>query len=206
MRNILIGVVGIAAAFVGFVAMQPGELRVERSALVHAPAEVVFDQLDDFEAWHTWNPWSEMDPNMKREITGPQSGVGAGYTWTGNDEVGKGSMEILEIDPAKRVKYDLKFIEPFEDQSYTTITLAPEADGTKVTWLMTSDNGFMDKLVGLAMDMDGMIGGDFERGLAKLDVVSKKAVDRIAKEKAAAEALAKAAEAAKAEGEATKPE
>jgi hypothetical protein len=53
---------------------------------------------------------------------------------------------------------------------------------------MSSENGFMGKAFGLFMDMDALIGADFERGLAEL----KKQVEAEAQAKADARARANA--------------
>lgn len=195
-RNVLVALVAVVGLFVAVVLMQSGELRVERSAHVAAPPDVVFDQLDDFVAWQRWNPWQDLDPGQKTELGGPESGVGAWYTWEGNDDVGKGRMEILSATAPERVVWDLRFESPWEAHNTTAISVEPDGEGSSVTWTMTGDLDFMGKAMGLIMDMDAMVGPDFERGLQRLDEVARAEVERRAAEAAAAAAAAEAEAAA----------
>lgn len=204
-KYIVGGLVGLVVAFVVVVAMQPSEMRVERNGLVGASPEVVYGLLDDFPSWNSWQPWHHLDTNQKLTFEGPESGVGAAYTWEGNEDVGKGRMEITEAVPGERVVWDLHFLVPFEARNVTEIKLAPEGEGTRVTWTMYGINNFAAKAAGLFMDMDATIGGAFERGLGNLDTVAKAEATRLAEvkaaeEAAAAEAAAQAAAAVPAEG------
>lgn len=172
MKKVLIGVGVFLAVAVGGVlgaaAMQPDELLVERSATIGAPVDHVMPLCTDLRAWSSWSPWDELDPDMTLTYSEPSDGVGASYSWEGNENVGKGSMRIVSIDDTS-VVYDLEFKEPFEDQATVTLEMTPAGDGsTEVTWRMEGENDFMGKMIGLFMDMEGMIGGDFERGLDNL--------------------------------------
>lgn len=191
-RNIAIGAVVLFGGFAAFVAAQPGDFTITRSATISAPPEIVYDQIDDFETWITWSPWSGLDPNQKVTFSGPATGVGASYEWNGNDDVGQGRMTVTEAVPPKKVVWDLHFIKPFEAQNVTTMTLEPEGDKTKVTWSMSGTNGFMGKAFGLMMDMDKMVGADFEKGLKTLDEKAQAQAKAVAEAKAKAEAEAKA--------------
>ncbi len=197
-KYIGLGALVLVGGLLAAAAMQPAEFAITRSATVAASPAVVYDQLDDFTAWNAWSPWVELDPDQKVEMSGPESGVGASYSWNGNEKVGNGSMTITEVRPGEWVAMDLKFITPWEAQNITTFALSPEGEGTKVVWTMSGTNDFMGKLMSLFMDMDAMVGPDFERGLAKLDTVSQtaQAAANAAAEAAAAEAAAAEAAAA----------
>ncbi len=174
MKKILLGLAVVVAAFSAFVALQPAEFRLERSATISAPPATVFANLDDFRRWGPWSPWEKLDPGMQRSYDGPSSGVGATYHWLGNQDVGEGRMAITESAPPERLAIRLEFITPFAATNETVFTLAPGGDGAStVTWSMTGRNGFMAKAASLFMDMDAMVGGDFERGLAALAEVSE---------------------------------
>lgn len=169
--------IGIAAAvllvvLVGVVAMQPATFRVERSLVVNTPADVLFDQVNTMKNRQAWYPWDKLDPNMKRTYSGPESGVGASYAWSGNDDVGSGEQTIRESVLNQKVVDDLHFITPFEAQNVSMITFAPEGTSTRVTWAMEGKNAFMGKAFSLVMDMDSMVGKDFEQGLASLAAVA----------------------------------
>jgi hypothetical protein len=170
-----------AALFVA-ITTRPAQFRVVRSAQIAASPDVVFPLIDDFHAWTTWSPWERLDPNLKREYSGAPRGKGAAYAWYGNDQVGSGSMTITDSQATERVEIRLEFKEPFEATNVTTFGLKPNAGGTHVEWAMVGNNDFAGKAMSLFMNMDQMVGTDFEQGLANLS--------------AAAEARAKSASAA----------
>jgi uncharacterized protein YndB with AHSA1/START domain len=167
-KKILLGLLAVIVVFLIVVALQPGEYKVTRSAAMNAPPGPVFDQVNDFHNWKNWSPWEERDPNMERKIEGPDAGVGAKYSWSGNDEVGVGKMEITESKPSELILIKLDFIEPFQSTADTEFTFKPDGDGTTVSWTMSGKNNFLGKAMCMFMNMDKMIGADFEKGLAKL--------------------------------------
>ena len=172
MKKILLVLVVLVLGFVAFVASRPATYHVERSATVAAPPEVVFARITDLHAWQAWSPWEKLDPAMKHTFSGPDRGTGASYAWAGNDKVGEGRMTITDATAPSKVAFELEFIKPFASKCETGFTLAPEGDGTKVTWTMDGKNDFMGKAMCLFMDMDKTVGGDFERGLASLNTVA----------------------------------
>ncbi|NUO02927.1 MAG: SRPBCC family protein [Saprospiraceae bacterium] len=152
----------------------PKEMLVERSAVIAAPREVVFKQISTFEKRDAWSPWMKLDPNMKLERTGEDGTVGAISKWEGNDQVGKGQEELKSITPNERVESKLAFIEPWESQADTWLQLADAEGGTKVTWGIKSPMPMPMNIMALFMDMDAMMGKDFEKGLADLKVIAEK--------------------------------
>jgi len=142
-KKIVIVLVVILAALAAFVATRPSDYRVVRSRTVAAPPEVVHAYVSDFHKWPEWSPWEKLDPAMKRDFSGAPSGTGAEYHWSGNSDVGEGQMTITD-----------------------------SGAGTNVTWAMDGHNNFMAKAFSAFMDMDKMIGADFEKGLAGLDAAT----------------------------------
>jgi hypothetical protein len=184
----------IVVAFLGFVATRPNTYHVERSAVVAAPADVVYPELVTLEGFTHWSPWEHRDPAMKKQFTGPKEGVGQVYSWQGTDKVGEGEMKIIAIDPAS-VKSTVHFMKPFDSTSTITWSVVPDGAGSKVTWAMDGDANFGAKLMGVFTSMDKMIGSDFDEGLANLQKVAladqaKAAADKAAADKAAADAAA----------------
>lgn len=173
LKKVLIGVGGVVALLVAVVATRPATLRVERSAVIAAPAEVAYGHVANFRKWKAWSPWEERDPSQVSTYDGAESGKGARYAWKGNDEVGQGRMEILEAEAPRHLHLHLEFIEPFASVSTTTFKFEPEAGGTRVRWIMDSKNNFVSKAFGLFVDMDKMLGADFEKGLASLARVAE---------------------------------
>lgn len=163
---ILIGVALIAAL------MGPKNYHVERSKIINANDSITFNYVSKFGNWGGWSPWAEKDPNMKIKIEGQDGTVGAVNSWSdGNPDVsGTGSMTLTEVTPNSKVGYDLQFTEPMVMQSkggFSLEAIAPNK--TKVTWHDEGDIPFMQRAFMLFMDLDAMMGPDFERGLTKID-------------------------------------
>ena len=110
---------------------------------------------------------------MKTTYSGTAAGTGAIYAWSGNDQVGEGRMTITESQPSERVGIHLEFLKPFASTSETLFAFQPQGDAVKVTWTMKGENNFFAKAFGLFMNMDKMIGGDFEKGLAQLKTLAE---------------------------------
>ena len=167
-------VVAVAAAGVlALAATKPDSFSVQRSATIKAPPEKISAVLSDFRAWEAWSPWEKIDPKMKRTYSGEPKGKGAKYAWVGNSEVGEGSMTITEAQ-ASRVALDLDFVKPFEGHNKVVFTLAPKGDVTEVGWAMNGSSPYVTKVIQVFCDMDGMIGKQFEAGLANLKALTEK--------------------------------
>jgi hypothetical protein len=174
MSKVLLVLVVLLGAAAGYVATRPDAYHVERSATVEAPAATVFAQIDDLSVWRDWSPWEKKDPAMKRSYSATTSGVGATYSWEGNKEVGKGKMTIVDSKPGEKVAEKLEFIEPFQSQADIAFALKAESPtSTKVTWSMDGKHNFVSKAFAVVKPMDGMIGKDFEEGLANLKKVAE---------------------------------
>ncbi len=174
----LVAIAAIVVVLAAIVAMQPAEFRVARTATIAAPASAVFAQVNDFRNWDAWSPWAKLDPAMKKTYAGAPAGTGAVYAWNGNNEVGEGRTTITESRPNDLVRIKLEFVRPFAATNDVEFTFKPAGDGTAVTWSMTGRNSFMARAVGLVMDMDKMVGGQFEQGLAQMKSVAEAAPKR----------------------------
>jgi len=174
LKKILIAAVVVVVAFAAFVATRPGSFRVERSIAVAAPAEKVFPLVADLRKMDEWSPWEKRDPNSKKVYSGEGGQVGSSYRWAGNKEVGEGQMTVTEAVPPTRVTFRLEFFEPYQSVATAAFALVPDGARTKVSWSMEGKLGFMEKAVGLFMDMEGMIAKDFDEGLASLKVLAER--------------------------------
>ena len=173
--KILIAVVVIVVVFIIIVALRPSDFRITRSATIFAPARVVFAQVNDFHHWNAWSPWAKIDPQLKQTYEGASSGTGATYRWVGNKQVGEGGMTITESRPHDLIRIRLEFLKPFKATNTAEFTFEPKGNQTDVTWSMSGKKDFMFKAVGLFMNMDKMVGGQFEQGLAQMKSVSEAA-------------------------------
>jgi hypothetical protein len=151
------------------IAAQPSDFKASRSATMAAPPAAVFAQVNDFHNWEAWSPWAKIDPNAKMTYEGPTSGEGAKVGWSGNSDVGEGSMTIVESRPNELVRIKLDFVRPMAGTSDVEFKLQPEGtDKTAVTWSMSGKNNFMAKAISLVMDCEKMVGDQYDQGLANL--------------------------------------
>ena len=175
LKIILITVAVIIAVLAVVVALQPAEFRVARSATMSVPAQVVYAQVEDLRKWEAWNPWQKIDPAMKLTFAGPATGPGASYSWVGNNQVGEGRLTIVESRPNDLVRIKLEFMKPFAATNTATFTFKSDGDKTTVIWSMEGRNNFIAKALHLVMNMDKMVGGQFEKGLADMKLVAQAA-------------------------------
>lgn len=173
LKKILLAVGILLVVFIIVVALQPSDFRIVRSTQVSAPPERVFPLVNDFHQWQEWSPWAKLDPAAKNSFEGPSSGVGAIFRWSGNNEVGEGSMTITESKPSERILLRLEFLKPMAGTSLTEFTFQPQGDKTVVTWAMTGQNNFVGRAMCLVMNMDKMVGGQFEKGLETMKALAE---------------------------------
>ena len=145
----------------------PRTAHVERSIAINAPPVMVFTVLNGFRQFDRWSPWADIDPNAKTTIEGPEAGIGAKMSWSGNAEVGTGSQEILESTSPSHIKVRLTFGD-FGGDFVATYALTTEGQGTKVVWSFDADYG--SSVVGRYFGLlsDSMLGPDYEKGLGRL--------------------------------------
>ncbi|MDO9004484.1 MAG: SRPBCC family protein [Aquabacterium sp.] len=168
----IIAAMGIAGLLF-YAASKPDTFAVQRSISIKASTDQLHSLINDLHQFNTWNPYNQKDPKVKGFYSGPVSGPGARYEFEGNKDVGKGSIQITDSTPSQ-VAMKLDIIEPFEGHNLVEFTLRPQDDTTEVTWAMRGPAPFMFKLVGIFMNMDQMIGRDFETGLNSLKTKAEK--------------------------------
>jgi hypothetical protein len=172
---IIAAVLAIAiAAILILAASKPNTFSVERAISVKAPPEKIFPLINDFHQWVSWSPYENKDPAMKRSYSGAESGKGAVYGWEGNSNVGSGRMEILETSAPSKILIKLDFFKPFEGHNTAEFTMLPQGDATNLNWVMRGPAPFISKLMQVFMNLDHMIGKDFEVGLANLKRLTEK--------------------------------
>lgn len=194
--RILLGLVGlflVVFVILGLTGEKTSE--VSRSIQIDAPTEVIYPHVSNLQNHQAWSPWAKRDPEMKNEYEGNMGEVGSINRWNG-PESGVGEQEVTAIDPYKRVDTKLRFKEPFEDEADAYIILEPNQRGTEVTWGFTGENSFMQRAMFkmMGMNMDDMIGQDYEEGLAMLKDIAEKSNAEIEAKKAEEAAEAEAME------------
>ena len=174
LKSIAIAIVVRVAAVLVFAATQRDDFRVQRSTVVKAAPERILPLITDFHRWAEWSPYEKLDPAMKRVHAGAPHGVGAIYEWEGNSKAGAGRMEIKEVQPPSRVAIQLDFTKPVEGHNVAEFALEPRAGGTQVSWSMRGPSPYLMKLMGIFVNLDRMIGSDFETGLANLKAIAER--------------------------------
>ncbi len=168
MLTALIFIAILLIAFLVIASLRPSTFSLSRSADIKAPPEKIFPHLNDFKNWGAWSPWEKMDPDLKRSFSGSASGKGALYSWVGNKKVGEGNMEITRSVPSSNIELNLNFLKPFKASNVTEFKITPNGNMTNVHWEMRGPLNLMMKVMHMFMNMDSMVGKDFEAGLANL--------------------------------------
>ncbi len=171
----IIAVIVVLAVVVVLVlaARKPDHFRVQRSASIDAPPERIFPLINDFHRWGAWSPYEHKDPDMKRTFSGAGGDQGSIYEWAGNSDVGSGRMEIVESSAPSKVAIQLDFLKPFEAHNIATFTMEPAGGATNVTWVMDGPTPFIGKIMHVFINVDRMVGTDFEAGLANLKTAAE---------------------------------
>jgi hypothetical protein len=175
MIPILLALAFIAILFLVFIAGQPDEFKISRSAKISALPDKIFPHINDLHKWEAWSPWAKKDPACKNSYDGSPAGTSAVFAWAGNKKVGEGRMTITESRPGDLIRIKLEFLKPFKATNMAEFTFKSQGDQTVVTWSMSGKNNFFSKAFGLFVNCDKMVGGDFEKGLATMKSVTETA-------------------------------
>lgn len=168
MKKVVYVLIGLVVVYLILCLVGPKEVTVERSTEIKiSSVEDMQHKMADLKFFHDkWSPWTRLDPNMKTSYTGECCKPGSSYSWESEkDSVGKGSMTFNEFK-GDSVLITLHF-DGMGDSKVYYIT-KPSANGMNVTWGMQTKIGFFGRAPMLFMNMDKMIGPDFESGLAML--------------------------------------
>ena len=166
--TVAIAAAALLVALLLYASTKPDTCQFARSIRIAAPPERIFALIDDLRAMNGWNPFVKADPNIRLAYSGPANGVGAVNTFDGNRKVGSGRAEIIESVAPAKVVVALRMDRPMRCQNRVVFTLAPQPNGTDVTWAMSGPQPFIGKLMSIFIRVDRMVGGAFEAGLADL--------------------------------------
>ncbi len=162
------------ASILIYAATLPDDFRIERTVRMNVSAARIFPEINDLRRSGVWSPWEKMDPAMKRGFSGPSQGVGAVYIWDGNKEVGAGRIEIVESIAPTKVTTQLDFFKPMKARNKGEFILTPQGSVTDVTWAMSGKSPYLSKVFCMFMNMDKMVGSQFETGLNNLKAIVEK--------------------------------
>lgn len=168
------GLVLAVVVVLALAAGKPDEFRVERKVTVAASPAKIFPWLEDPRRTVEWSPWEKKDPNLRKTFSGAARGVGAVYEWDGNKDIGAGRLEIVEVEAPRKVVIDLHFLRPMEGRNVVRYEVTPVVGGSEVSWSIQGPMPFLSKVICVFMNMDKMIGGEFEKGLGDLKTLAEK--------------------------------
>lgn len=171
MLPLLLALAIISILLIVVTAGQPDEFKMSRETRIAAPREKIYPYINDLRAWEAWSPWAKLDPNAKNSFAGPEAGVGASMSWSGNKKIGEGCMTIIASHANQSIGFKLEFVRPFKATNTAEFEFRPAGAETVAVWSMTGKSNFFFKVFGLFMNCDEMAGKDFEKGLASLKVV-----------------------------------
>jgi hypothetical protein len=173
---IILGLLVIAVAGVVLYALttQPDTFRISRTATINAPADKIFGIVTDLRRGVEWSPYEKKDPNMKKSFNGPATGPGSQMAWDGNKDIGAGTLTIANTTAPSKVVLNLDMTRPMEGHNIIEYDLAPESGGTRMTWSMHGPMNPIGKVMCLFLNMDKMVGKDFEDGLRNLKALAER--------------------------------
>jgi hypothetical protein len=195
MRKVLIGLgvlaggaVVVVAGVLGMASMEPDRIHLERELVVPGTPADAYAHVADLKAMNEWSPWVGRDPTMKQTYSDTTSGVGSWYEWDGNDDVGRGRMTVLDDVPEQKVVHELAFLHPFEAKAMSLVTIEPQGDDVRVVWAYEQDQDLPSKVFTLFVDMETLLGPDYERGMANLKpLIEQTVAERVEAERRRAE-------------------
>jgi hypothetical protein len=173
LRRILYGLIVLVLAAAGSAYLLPETVTITRSIETSAPPSKVYAIVSSFKRGHEWSPWAAKDPKMQQTFSGPEQGVGATFAWqSDNPEVGSGSQEIVVAEPDKRVETHLEM--DGMGRMKSAFVLEPSGTGTRITWSFVSAPAADPVSRWFSLFLDGLVGPDFERGLANLKALAER--------------------------------
>ena len=159
------------------------KLHVHRSTHINASPEKVYETVADYSQWTSWSPWLCTEPDARVDVSSDANSIGSLYCWSGNI-VGQGEIEHRKMIPSSLIEDELRFAKPYKSTSRVEFNLAPDGEGTQLTWTMHGSLPWF--LFWMKSQMQILIGMDYERGLKMLkewietgQVLSKTTVQQV---------------------------
>lgn len=166
--KIMIAVAIIVAGILITAGLQSPDYLITRTISINATPETIFPHLNSAQKSYDWMPWKAMDSQIQMNFSGPEEGPGSKASWSSPGEMGTGNSVVTESNFNKNVKVDIEYEKPVQMTQKSEFSMQPSANGTLVAWSVTGTNSFIGRVVCLFMNMDKMVGENFEKGLANL--------------------------------------
>lgn len=167
--KILLGLVVVVGLFLAYVSTRESKFHYVASGVINAPAEKIFPYISDLKKGELWSPFDK--PSLKKIYTGASTEVGSTMEFEGDSQSGSGKLELLKLVPNEMVDIKLTMLKPFHAENLVHYKLTPEGAGTRFTWSMEGDGGYMTKLMTVFMDTEKMVVDQFKTGISNLTKV-----------------------------------
>ena len=141
---------------------------IKTSILIEATPAKVYEVLNDLGRLEDWNPFLSMDKSVTFSLSEKTVGPGAIFDYQGK-RIGKGRMEIISSGPT-RIGFNMTFFNKKTEVAKSEYLLAPEFEGTRVTWTMSGERDLVGHLIGTLV-FDKMMIKNFDNGLKVLKAV-----------------------------------
>ncbi len=176
LKKIFLVIAVLLLALCIYAALKPATFLVAREISIKATPEVIFTHINNAKKANDWMPWKEIDQEAVMVELGPEEGVGSGSKWDSKGQMGTGQAVVIESVPNVKVVTQLTYTKPMEMSQLATVSLSPNESGdTNVRWEVTGENTFMGRLMCIFMDMDKIVGQQFEKGLNNLKRIVEEA-------------------------------
>lgn len=169
--KILFGIFGVVGVFLAYVSTRESKFHYETSGVIDAPAEKIFPYISNLKKGELWSPYDTPEAKLKKTFTGTDGEVGSVMEFEGNSQSGSGKLELLKLVPNEMVDIKLTMTKPFYAENLIHYKLTPEGNGTRFTWSMEGDGGFMTKLMTVFMDCEKTLADQFKTGITNLTKV-----------------------------------
>jgi hypothetical protein len=144
----------------------PKQVEVNRTIVIQAETEIVFDQVDELKNWENWSVWNVTDSNTVFQYSKNSKGIGAWYSWK-SKAMGEGKLTIIKSQKNKQINTELDFYEQGKGAGKWIFT--NQNDQTKVSWTYFANLGYnpLARWIGL-LALDSMIGQSLDQSLQSL--------------------------------------
>lgn len=169
LKKIFLVLAVVVLALCIYAALQPAVFTIARSISIQATPEEIFPHINNSKKANDWMPWKDIDKEVMMVEMGPEEGIGSGSKWDSKGQMGTGQAVVVESIPNQKVVTQLTYTKPMAMTQLATVSLSGnEGGGTTVRWEVTGENSFMARLMCIFMNMDKVVGEQFEKGLTNL--------------------------------------
>jgi hypothetical protein len=160
----------IVLALVGAVFL-PSHRHIERSVEVSSPARQIYDVVDGFRTFPSWNALRAYDPRVQLNFDGPAQGAGAKVNWTSKDDrIGNGNYIVANTPaPVQDSQVTWEVVNPWRgNDKHFTIDIVPATNGktSRITMGYDVDYGWdlYGRYTGMYLDGDPATQIQFQLG------------------------------------------